>query len=51
MLNDPTLLVNDLIWHALAQDAVDLAAFKERAREPKLRLEGVLKDLKKRDRL
>ena len=35
----------------LAEDAEDLAAFKERAREPNLAFEDVLNDLRKRGKL
>jgi hypothetical protein len=40
--------VNTAIRQALAEDAEDLAAFEERAREPNLAFEDVLKDLKRR---
>ena len=39
-------LVNDAVRLALAEDALDLAAFAQRAHEPDLPLAGVLKKLK-----
>lgn len=44
-------LVNDAVRLSLAEDAEDLAAFEERAREPDLAFEEVLKDLRKRGKL
>jgi plasmid stability protein len=44
-------LVNAAVRQALAEDAEDLAAFEDRAREPNLALENVLKDLKRRGEL
>jgi hypothetical protein len=44
-------LVNSAVRHSLAEDASDLAAFEERAREPTLTFEDVLKDLKRRGKL
>jgi hypothetical protein len=44
-------LVNDAVKSSLAEDAEDLAAFKERAHEPNLVFEDVLKDLRKRGKL
>lgn len=44
-------LVNDAVRQSLAEDAEDLAAFEERAHEPSLLFEEVLKDLKKRGRI
>ena len=44
-------LVNDAVKLSLAEDAEDLAAFKERAREPNLVFEDVLRDLRKRGKL
>jgi len=41
-------IVNDAVRLSLAEDAEDLAAFEERAREPNLSFEAVLKDLRKR---
>ena len=40
-------LVNDAVKAALAEDAEDLAAFDERAAEPNLSFEEVVKDLKR----
>ena len=47
--NDRSLseIVNEAVRLSLAEDAEDLAAFKERAREPNLAFEDVLKDLKR----
>jgi hypothetical protein len=39
-------LVNDAVKRALAEDADDLAAFAERAAEPSLSFEAVVKALK-----
>lgn len=44
-------LVNDAVRRSLSEDAEDLAALEERASEPDLKFESVLKDLKKRGRL
>jgi hypothetical protein len=44
-------LVNEAVRLALAEDAEDLAAFKERKKEPNLAFEDVLKDLKKRGKI
>jgi hypothetical protein len=44
-------IVNDAVRLSLAEDAEDLAAFEERAREPNLSFESVLKDLRKRGKL
>jgi hypothetical protein len=41
-------IINDAVRLSLAEDAEDLAAFQERAKEPNLCFEAVLKDLKKR---
>ncbi len=41
-------LVNDAVKESLAEDAEDLAAFQERARERGLKFEDVVKRLKKR---
>ena len=41
-------LVNEAVRHSLAEDAEDLAAFKERARERTHSFEDVLKQLKRR---
>jgi hypothetical protein len=40
-------LVNEAVKFSLAEDAEDLAAFEERAKEPNLAFEDVLKDLKR----
>ena len=44
-------LVNDAVKLALAEDAEDLAAFEDRAREPNLPFESIVKDLKKRGKI
>jgi hypothetical protein len=44
-------LVNAAVQRSLAEDAVDLAIFEARAREPVLAFEDVLKDLKRRGKL
>jgi hypothetical protein len=44
-------IVNDVVRLSLAEDAEDLAAFEERAKEPNLPFEAVLKDLRKRGKL
>ena len=44
-------LVNDAVRLNLAEDAEDLATFEERANEPNLAFEDVLKDLRKRGKL
>lgn len=44
-------LVNSAVRQALNEDAEDLAAFEERAGEPALDFEAVLKDLKRRGKL
>jgi len=44
-------LVNAAVRQSLAEDAEDLAAFEERAGEPNLAFEAVLKDLRKRGQL
>ena len=40
-------LVNEAVRLSLAEDAEDLAAFEDRAVEPDLRFEDVVKDLKR----
>lgn len=40
-------LVNDAVKTSLAEDAEDLSAFEERASEPNLSFEQVVKDLKR----
>ncbi len=44
-------LVNEAVRHSLAEDAEDLAAFDERAHEPDLAFEEVVRDLRKRGKL
>ena len=44
-------LVNEAVKLTLAEDAVDLAAFEERATEPDLPFESVVKDLKRRGKI
>ena len=44
-------LVNDAVRRALAEDATDLAAFRERAEEPTLAFEEFVADMKRRGRL
>jgi len=44
-------LVNGVVRMALSEDAEDLAAFEDRAREPDLPFESVVKDLKARGKL
>ncbi len=44
-------LVNDAVKLALAEDAEDLSAFEDRARERNLPFESVVKDLKKRGKI
>jgi len=44
-------LVNDAVRQALAEDAIDLEAFRERAGEPTLRFEDFVADMKRRGRL
>jgi hypothetical protein len=44
-------LVNDAVRETLTEDAEDLAAFEERANEPLIGYEGMLKGLKKDGRI
>ena len=44
-------IVNNAVRHTLSEDAEDIAAFEERASEPNLSFEDVLKDLRKRGKL
>lgn len=44
-------LVNAAVRATLAEDADDLAVARARAKEPRLRFEDVLKDLKRRGKL
>ena len=44
-------LVNEAVKLSLAEDAEDLAVFEERATEPDLPFESVVKDLKRRGKI
>ncbi|MGH7410064.1 MAG: CopG family transcriptional regulator [Candidatus Methylomirabilis sp.] len=44
-------LVNEAVRRSLREDAEDLAAFEERAKEPSLAFKDVLKSLKRRGKL
>ena len=44
-------LVNDAVQRALAEDAIDLSAFEERANEQSQPFESVLKELRLRGKL
>jgi plasmid stability protein len=44
-------LVNEAVQQALAEDAEDISAFDERAAEPHLPFEAVVKDLKRRGKI
>jgi len=44
-------LVNDAVRQKLAEDVEDLTAYRERAKEPSLDFEKVLKDLRRRGKL
>jgi pyruvate/2-oxoglutarate dehydrogenase complex dihydrolipoamide acyltransferase (E2) component len=44
-------IVNNAVRLSLSEDAEDIAAFEERAREPNLSFEDVLKDLRKSGKL
>jgi hypothetical protein len=44
-------LVNEAVKLTLAEDAEDLAAFEERAQEPNLPFESVVKDLRRRGKI
>ncbi|HPD58337.1 MAG TPA: hypothetical protein PKW17_13925 [Smithellaceae bacterium] len=44
-------LVNDAIKEALAEDAEDIAAFTQRAKEPLISYEAMIKKLKKDGRI
>ena len=44
-------LVNTAVRHTLLEDADDLGAFRERAKEPTLAFEDVVLDLKRRGKL
>ncbi len=44
-------LVNEAVRSSLAEDADDLAVFEQRAAEPRLSFETVVRDLKRRGKL
>jgi hypothetical protein len=44
-------LVNDAVRRSLSEDAEDLAAFEQRAREAPLKFENVVRDLKRRGKI
>ena len=44
-------LVNEAVRSTLAEDAEDLGAFRQRASEPSLSFETVVRDLKRRGKL
>ena len=44
-------IVNDAVRRSLAEDATDLAAFEERAKEPSLDFEAVVASLRKRGKI
>jgi len=44
-------LVNEAVKSMLAEDAEDFSAFEERAAEPNLPFEGVVKDLRRRGKI
>ena len=44
-------LINAAVRQSLAEDADDLAAFRDRAKEPRVSFEAVVRDLKKRGKL
>lgn len=44
-------LVNAAVRISLAEDADDLAAFRDRAKEPRVSFETVVRDLKRRGKL
>ena len=44
-------LVNAAVRNSLAEDADDLAAFRDRAKEPRVSFETVVRDLKRRGKL
>ncbi len=44
-------IVNDAVRSTLAEDADDLSAFRERAKEPTVSFESVVRDLKRRGKL
>ncbi len=44
-------IVNDAVRRSLAEDAADLAAFEERAKEPSLDFEAVVRSLRRRGKI
>jgi hypothetical protein len=44
-------IVNEAVRRALAEDAEDLAAFKKRAREPRMNFETLVGSLRKRGKI
>ena len=44
-------IVNDAVRRSLSEDASDLAAFEERAKEPTLDFEAVVKSLRRRGKI
>jgi hypothetical protein len=44
-------VVNDAVRLAMAEDAEDLAAFEQRAHEPTISFEALLKDLKRHGKI
>lgn len=44
-------IVNEAVRRALAEDAEDLAAFKKRAREPRMSFETLVGSLRKRGKI
>ena len=44
-------LINAAVRQSLAEDADDLAAFRDRGKEPRVSFEAVVRDLKKRGKL
>lgn len=44
-------IVNEAVQLSLAEDVEDFAAFEDRAGEPNLRFEAVVKDLKRRGKI
>jgi hypothetical protein len=44
-------IVNDAVRRTLTEDATDLAAFEERAKEPSLDFESVVKSLRRRGKI
>ena len=46
-----SVLVNIAVRNSLAEDADDLAAFRDRAKEPRSSFEAVVRDMKRRGKL